>query len=97
MEDMKAGFDLLHIDPTKDPYVMGKVIDINVVLERTVDLIEFCEEYRKENNLPEVFYEVGTEETNGGLTSLDTYESFIKTLSQRLEDKGLPQPRNNFV
>lgn len=92
IEDMKAGFHLLHIDPTKDPYVMGKVIDIDVVLNRTVELIEFCEEFRKENHLPEVFYEVGTEETNGGLTSLETFENFIVTLSKRLEDKKLPQP-----
>ena len=44
---MDAGFDLLHIDPTKDPYVVGKVIDIELVLSRTVELIRFCEEYRK--------------------------------------------------
>jgi D-tagatose-1,6-bisphosphate aldolase subunit GatZ/KbaZ len=92
IEDMNAGFHLLHIDPTKDPYVMGKVIDIDIVLTRTVDLIEFCEKYRKDNKLPEVFYEVGTEETNGGLTSLDTFENFIKTLNQQLEAKKLPKP-----
>ena len=28
--DLLNGFDLLHIDPTKDPYVVGKVIDMDV-------------------------------------------------------------------
>ena len=90
--DMDAGFDLLHIDPTKDPYVMGKVIDIELVLSRTVELIRFCEEYRKKNNLKEFFYEVGTEETNGGLTDISAYEGFIVELNKRLNDEGLPQP-----
>ena len=75
--DMDAGFDLLHIDPTKDPYVVGKAIDIELVLSRTVELIRFCEDYRKANSLKEFFYEVGTEETNGGLTDVSAYEEFI--------------------
>lgn len=90
--DMDAGFDLLHIDPTKDPYVVGKVIDIELVLSRTVELIRFCEEYRKANNLKEFFYEVGTEETNGGLTDVSAYEGFIIELNKRLAAESLPQP-----
>lgn len=90
--DMDAGFDLLHIDPTKDPYVVGKVIDIELVLSRTVELIRFCEEYRKANNLKEFFYEVGTEETNGGLTDISAYEGFIIELNKRLAAESLPQP-----
>jgi D-tagatose-1,6-bisphosphate aldolase subunit GatZ/KbaZ len=92
IEDMKAGFDLLHIDPTKDPFVMGKVIELDVVLDRTVELIKFCEDYRKNNDLKETYYEVGTEETNGGLTSMETFEFFIKTLLGRLKDANLPAP-----
>ena len=78
--DIEAGFDLLMIDPTKDPFEVGKVIPLDTVLERTVDLIEFCENERKVRNLPEIGYEVGTEETNGGLTSTETYETFILKL-----------------
>jgi len=58
--DMDAGFDLLHIDPTKDQYVVGKAIDIEIVLQRTIDLIQFCEDYRKEKGLKQFYYEVGT-------------------------------------
>lgn len=90
--DIEAGFDLLMIDPTKDPFEVGKVIPLDTVLERTVDLIEFCEKERKARNLPEIGYEVGTEETNGGLTSTETYETFILRLKDELEKRGLPMP-----
>lgn len=90
--DIEAGFDLLMIDPTKDPFEVGKVIPLEVVLERTIDLIEFCETERKARKLPEIGYEVGTEETNGGLTSTDTYERFILALKAELEKRGLPMP-----
>lgn len=45
--DIEAGFSLLMIDPTKDPFEVGKVIPLETVIERTVELIEFCEEERK--------------------------------------------------
>lgn len=90
--DIEAGFDLLMIDPTKDPFEVGKVIPLDTVLKRTVELIEFCENERKARNLPEIGYEVGTEETNGGLTSTETYETFILRLQEELEKRGLPMP-----
>ncbi|QWT17409.1 class II D-tagatose-bisphosphate aldolase, non-catalytic subunit [Collinsella sp. zg1085] len=90
--DIEAGFDLLMIDPTKDPFVIGKVIPLDLVLTRTVDLIEFCEQERKARNLPEIGYEVGTEETNGGLTSTEKYQEFIERLKAELDARGLPMP-----
>lgn len=92
LADIEAGFDLLMIDPTKDPFEMGKVIPLDIVLERTVKLIEYCEKERKRLNLPEIGYEVGTEETNGGLTSTETYETFITRLKVELEKRDLPMP-----
>lgn len=90
--DLLNGFDLLHIDPTKDPYVVGKVIDMDVNIRRTVELIEYVETERKKRNLPPISYEVGTEETNGGLTSPENYEKFIQKLHAKLDEKGLPHP-----
>ena len=60
LADIENGFDLLMIDPTKDPFEIGKVIPLDVVLSRTVDLIAYCEEERKKRGLPEIGYEVGT-------------------------------------
>ena len=90
--DLEAGFDLLMIDPTKDPYQIGKVIPLDVVLARTVDLIQYCEDERRALGLPEIGYEVGTEETNGGLTSTEKYREFIERLKVELGDRGLPMP-----
>ena len=90
--DMEAGFDLLMIDPTKDPFEIGKVIPLEIVLSRTVELIQWCEDKRKELGLPEIGYEVGTEETNGGLTSTDKYQLFIEQLKVELGKRGLPMP-----
>lgn len=92
LADIEAGFDLLMIDPTKDPFEMGKVIPLDIVLQRTVELIEYCENERRRLNLPEIGYEVGTEETNGGLTSTETYETFITRLKIELEKRDLPMP-----
>lgn len=92
LADIEAGFDLLMIDPTKDPFEVGKIIPLETVIKRTVELIEYCEAERKARNLPEIGYEVGTEETNGGLTSTETYEKFINRLKEELNDKGLPMP-----
>ena len=68
IHDMESGFDLLHIDPTKDPHITG-VVPLDVVLERTVTIIDRLEAYRKEKGLPHIGYEAGTEET-GTLTRL---------------------------
>ena len=90
--DLEAGFDLLMIDPTKDPFEIGKVIPLDVVLSRTVDLIQYCEDERRALGLPEIGYEVGTEETNGGLTSTEKYREFIERLKVELGSRGLPMP-----
>ena len=90
-DDIRAGFDLLHIDPTKDPHCTG-VVPLRTVLERTVFLIEKIEQMRRENHWKEVAYEVGTEETMGGLIEPEVFEDFIRALRDDLQDKGLPMP-----
>jgi len=93
--DLDAGFDLLHIDPTKDPNFSEGTVPMDLVLNRTVYLIEKVEAYRKAHNLPEIGYEVGTEETNGGLTGVDAFEEFIGRLCNMLSEKNLPI--SNFI
>jgi len=91
LADLVEGFDLLHIDPTKNPH-FDDVIPLSVVIDYTVELIEYIEEERRKRDLPSVSYEVGTEETNGGLTSIESYNQFIKELNARLSEKNLPIP-----
>ena len=91
LADLIAGFNLLHIDPTKDPHCSG-VIPLADVLDRTVELIKYVETERKARHMPPIDYEVGTEETNGGLTNPDTYADFINELVKRLNNYNLPMP-----
>ncbi len=95
LADVDAGFDLLHVDPTKDPDFSEGTVPMDIVLTRTVELIEKIEAYLKKNHLPQIGYEVGTEETNGGLTGVDAFETFIKRLCAMLKEKNLPAP--NFI
>ncbi len=90
--DMDSGFDLLHIDPTKDPEFAMGTVPFDIVIDRTVEIMAELEAYRKENGLPEIGYEAGTEETNGGLTSVDAFSDFIDTLVARLAERGLSAP-----
>ena len=92
VSDIEAGFDLIMVDPTKDPFTMGKVVDLEFVLQKTADLIKFCEQERKKRNMGDIAYEVGTEETNGGLTQVETYDVFLERLNDELTKKGLPIP-----
>ena len=91
IHDMESGFDLLHIDPTKDPHITGTV-PLDLVLDRTIDIIDELEAYRKERGLPEIGYEAGTEETNGGLTSVEAFSGFIDKLVSRMAQRGLQAP-----
>jgi D-tagatose-1,6-bisphosphate aldolase subunit GatZ/KbaZ len=87
---IEAGYDLIHVDPTIDITLTGgKNISINVVAERTIELIEHAEKFRLRNNYPRISYEVGTEEVHGGLANLDIFKEFLELLKQGLKQKGL--------
>lgn len=91
LDDIINGFDLLHIDPTKDPFEENTV-PLDVVLQRTIELISFAEEQRKKYGKESIAFEVGTEETMGGLISVSAFEGFLKALKSELEKRNLPMP-----
>ena len=95
LADLKAGFDLLHIDPTKNPFLEEAGDSLKTIIQDTVDLIASSEQERKRLNLPEVAYEVGTEDIRGGLTRSSRYREFLTTLKKRLTSENLPLP--NFI
>lgn len=87
---LQAGYTLLHIDATVDRTLPpDRPVPIETVVERTVDLIDHCERERKASGLPEVSYEVGTEEVHGGLVDLDAFRAFVGGLRAGLADRGL--------
>jgi len=88
LADIEAGFNLLHIDPTKDPHKK----DTNLVIDRTIELIEYLEDERKKRGFGEIGYEVGTEDIQGGLTQNSVFRDFLVELIHRLKKKNLPLP-----
>lgn len=93
-----AGYALLHIDPTVDIRLGNdNPIPINLVVERTLDMIEHAENYRKKNNYPPISYEVGTEEVHGGLANMDSFDEFLLGLDKGLKEKGLEDSWPCFV
>jgi len=95
---LEAGYTLLHIDPTVDRTLpIGQSPRIEVVVERTVELIAHAESEREQLGLPPVSYEVGTEEVHGGLVDLDNFDQFLAGLRARLESVGLAHAWPCFV
>ena len=91
LEDLNAGFNLFHIDPTKDPhYASGLPLEENVRM--TLELMKYIEEERIKRNLRRAYYEVGTEDIQGGHTSLEDFEKYIILLLKALRAHKLPKP-----
>lgn len=89
-EALKAGFHLIHVDPTVDIFInKGESISIETVVDRTIELIEHIENFRTQSNIPPVSYEVGTEEVHGGLADDVTFDRFLDLLKSGLRGKGL--------
>lgn len=87
---LKAGYRLLHIDPTVDRTLPpGEPVPIETVIARTVELIAYAEAERQRLGLPAVDYEVGTEEVHGGLVDFSNFERFIHGLREELAARDL--------
>lgn len=95
---IEAGFDLIHVDPTVDitlPY--SQQISIEVVAERTIELIAHAEKFRLANKFPRISYEVGTEEVHGGLANLQIFRKFLELLKIGLKKEGIEDVWPCFV
>jgi tagatose-1,6-bisphosphate aldolase non-catalytic subunit AgaZ/GatZ len=95
---LEAGYQLLHVDPTVDRTLPpGAPVPIETVVARTVELIAYAESERRRRRLPEVVYEVGTEEVHGGLVDFDNFNAFLVGLRQGLDQHGLNQAWPGFI
>jgi D-tagatose-1,6-bisphosphate aldolase subunit GatZ/KbaZ len=93
-----AGFDLIHVDPTVDITLNeNQQISIDIVAERTIELIAHAEKYRTINKYPRISYEVGTEEVHGGLADLQIFRRFLEILKQGLKKENLDEVWPCFV
>jgi D-tagatose-1,6-bisphosphate aldolase subunit GatZ/KbaZ len=95
---LEAGYALLHVDPTVDRTLPpGQPPEIEVVVERTAELIAHAESERERLGRPPVSYEVGTEEVHGGLVDFDSFDRFLTALRARLEGMGLAHAWPCFI
>ncbi len=95
---LKAGYDLLHVDPTIDISLKkGEIISIETVASRTAEIIEYVEEYRIKNNYPKISYEVGTEEVHGGLADMKTFRNFFELLKKEFSARKVKDTWPIFV
>ncbi len=89
IDSLKAGYHLLHVDPTVDINLKnGEIIDIETVARRTIEIIVHVEKFRRTNNYPAISYEVGTEEVHGGLADMKTFSGFLSFLKNGLAQEG---------
>lgn len=83
-------YDLIHIDTTIDKeQPFESIIAIELVVERTIELISHIEKFRKDRGLQKISYEVGTEEVHGGLTDIKTFRRFLYLLKKDLKKDHL--------
>ena len=95
---LQAGYQLLHIDPTVDRSLPpGTPVAVEMVAQRTVDMIAHAEAERARLGLPPIAYEVGTEEVHGGLVDFNNFTAFLVGLRQGLEQRGLSHAWPGFV
>lgn len=95
---LSAGYQLLHIDATVDRTLpSGTAVSLEVVVARTVALIEHAEKVRLGLGLPPVAYEVGSEEVHGGLVDLGTFAQFLQDLRMQIDQKGLGHAWPSFI
>jgi len=89
---VKAGYDLLHLDPAAGPpNAPDDPLPIDTLVDRTVMLLEHAEAVRHREDRPPIAYEVGTDEARGDLGD-DRMRSFLRSLRTALEAHDLPRP-----
>jgi D-tagatose-1,6-bisphosphate aldolase subunit GatZ/KbaZ len=87
---IQAGYKLLHIDPTVDrSRPADEPLPLELVVQRTVELMEYAEKVRCAFGLPKLAYEVGTEEVHGGLVDIRRFEAFLDLLQSELSQRNL--------
>jgi len=86
--DILSDFDILHIDPSVHP---KRKISNKTVTSRIKKIILHCYNFAQKHN-KEIAFEIGTEETNGCITNLNEFKSFIEEIVLFCESKNIIKP-----
>jgi tagatose-1,6-bisphosphate aldolase non-catalytic subunit AgaZ/GatZ len=88
LTDIKSGFQILHIDPSIDPF---NSLNTDTIIERVFELYEFCVEHSQKNN-KDIIYEIGTEEQSGSTNTPDELEYTIEKINNFCDKKKIIRP-----
>jgi tagatose-1,6-bisphosphate aldolase non-catalytic subunit AgaZ/GatZ len=97
--DLKAGFTCWHADGTsgvKDEQEDGQ-LPVELIAGTTLEMIAFCESERMRLGIAPISYEIGSEEQQGGLTSPEKFDRFLKLVTEGIFQKKLINARIDFV
>lgn len=90
---VKAGYDLLHLDPGAGPHGDDNdPLPIDTLVDRTIELLRHAEDVRRAHGHDPIAYEVGTDAPRGGLDSTDRLHVFLRRLREKLGPNDLPRP-----
>lgn len=87
-EDMSEGFELLHIDVSRDWNCEDKV-DLDTAVKRTIILIKKLEEYRKQMGIKKVLYEISLEETGKSNSALKIFAQYVEKMIVAINKAGI--------
>ncbi|MDP1677934.1 MAG: tagatose-6-phosphate kinase [Bacteroidota bacterium] len=86
--DLDSGFDILHIDPSVDPYATPNVSE---VLDRIYELYDYCWSYAKQIGR-DIQFEIGTEEQSGSTNTSEELEYTLNEVIKFCEKRNFPKP-----
>lgn len=90
---VKAGYDLLHLDPGAGPNRSNDDrLPISTLVDRTIELLRHAEDVRRAVDRDPIAYEVGTDDSRGGLDSEERLRRFLTALRETLGPHDLPLP-----
>ncbi len=88
LADIKAGFDILHLDPSIDIHRTPTVDDI---LDRLLELYEYC--WSQANKLnKDITFEIGTEEQSGSTHSQEELDYVLQSVKDFCRINNIPTP-----
>ncbi|WP_455717493.1 class II D-tagatose-bisphosphate aldolase non-catalytic subunit [Anaerosporobacter sp.] len=87
-EDMSEGFELLHVDVSRDWNFEDKV-DLELAVERTIILIKKLEEYREKMKIQKILYEISLEETGKNNCALQIFAQYVEKMMEGFYKAGI--------
>lgn len=87
-EDIDAGFELLHIDVSRDWHYNDRV-NLETAVQRTIIILNNLENYRKQNNINKIIYEISLEETGNENCTVDEFEHYVKGMMGGFKKVGI--------